>query len=65
MLDPAVLGTLIIGLEANRRRDAADANPRAERRAHRRVARRPGRLRRWSAQALVGLARRLEPSTVG
>lgn len=65
MLDPAALGTLVIGLEANRRREAADANPGPERRVHSRVTHRPARLRRWSAQALVGLARRLEPSIVG
>ena len=58
MIDPAALGTLIIGLEADRRSEArATTDP-----APRRPARRFPKVRRGSALVLVRLARRIDQS---
>jgi hypothetical protein len=57
MIDPAAIGTVIIGLEADRRRAISKASGQAEGRL-------PGRtrgIRHVSALALVRLARRIDP----
>jgi hypothetical protein len=57
MIDPAAIGTVIIGLEADRRRAASTATARAEGR----LPSRTRGIRHVSALALVRLARRIDP----
>ena len=57
MIDPAAIGTVIIGLEADRRRAASTATAPAEGW----LPRRTRGIRHVSALALVRLARRIDP----